>query len=187
MRILVVNEAPGAPNEPDDRALVIFFIRIFQTQELFLLSILQSDGVPIVTDEGSEGDSCHYRANVESIVLVFNEIALIDVESASWQVPQTTLIPLILLLNVTKKGQFLGARASLCDWDDPVALAHMPWRAFELFVENNYCRVLKQDLLWELISLNSESTLLVIREPALRDGHWALPVLIYPATMRIVQ
>jgi hypothetical protein len=63
----------------------------------------------------------------------------------------------------------------------------MPWRAFELFVENNHCRVLKQDLLWELISLNSETTLLVIREPALRDGHRALPVLIYPATVRIIE
>jgi hypothetical protein len=120
-------------------------------------------------------------------VLIFNEIALIDVESASWQVPQAALIPLILFLYVTKKGQFLGTRASLCNRDDPVALAHMPGRAFELFVEDNYFRVLKQDLLWEFISFNSEATLLVVREPALRDGHRALPVLIYPATVRIVQ
>jgi hypothetical protein len=154
---------------------------------LFLLSILQSDGITIVPNEGCEGDSCHYRANVEAIVLVFNEIALIDMESASWQVPQAALIPLILLLYVTKKGQFLGTRASLCYRDDPVALAQMPWRAFEFFVENNHCRVLKQDLLWELISFNSETALLVVREPALRDGHRALPVLIYPATVRIVQ
>ena len=69
---------------------------------MFLLSILQSDGVPIIANESSEGDSCHHRANVEPIVLVFNEIALIDVESSSWQVPKAALIALILLLYVTK-------------------------------------------------------------------------------------
>jgi hypothetical protein len=60
-------------------------------------------------------------------------------------------------------------------------------RAFELFVENNYCGVLEQDLLRELIGFDSEATLLVVREPALGDGHWALPVLIDPATVRIVE
>ena len=60
-------------------------------------------------------------------------------------------------------------------------------RAFELFVENNYCGVLEQDLLWELVSLDSEAALLVVGEPALGDGHWALPVLIDPATVRIVE
>ena len=69
---------------------------------MFLLSILQSDGITIVPNEGCEGDSCHYRADVEPIVLVFNEIALIDVESSSWQVPKAALIALILLLYVTK-------------------------------------------------------------------------------------
>ncbi len=47
--------------------------------------------------------------------------------------------------------------------------------------------MLEQDLLWELIRFDSEATLLVVREPALGDGHWALPVLIDPATVRIVE
>jgi hypothetical protein len=47
--------------------------------------------------------------------------------------------------------------------------------------------VLKQDLFGELLCFNCEATFLVIGEPTLADLDWALPMLVDPTTMRVIE